>query len=249
MKQRLRRVVVTLGVACSIVAGAASIQLAAMYTAAAAPPSVPPVSIESLRAQLTAEQERSAALQGQLDELIDLTGQLSGAVDTTQSQISTDGLTASQLRARLGAAQAKLATVTTLLKQAQARLAALQQTLADAGKQPPGGAPAPPLGAPPMSAMTLTLSLVGGGVNVDWSSCADSAFIGYAVVRSTDHEIHFPPEDADREIARVSSSSTTSMVDGAAPSGTIAYQVFCLVTRDGETKWVAKTPLRTITVP
>jgi hypothetical protein len=249
MKQRLRRVIVTLGVACSIAAGAASIQLAAMYTAAAAPPSVPPVSIDSLRAQLTAEQERSAALQGQLNELIDLTGQLSGAVDTTQSQISTDGLTASQLRQRLGAAQAKLTSMTALLKQAQARLVALQQALAQGGVNPPPAAAAaapPPGGGGPM---TLTLSHVAGGIKVEWSSCSVSGFVGYAVVRATDHEIHFPPEDVDREIARISSPSTTSMVDGAAPSGTIAYQVYCLGTKDGQTKWVVKTPLRTITVP
>jgi hypothetical protein len=249
MKQRLRRVIVTLGVACSIAAGAASIQLAAMYTAAAAPPSVPPVSIDSLRAQLTAEQERSAALQGQLNELIDLTGQLSGAVDTTQSQISTDGLTASQLRQRLGAAQAKLTSMTALLKQAQARLVALQQALAQGGVNPPPAAAAaapPPGGGGPM---TLTLSHVDGGIKVEWSSCSVSGFVGYAVVRATDHEIHFPPEDVDREIARISSPSTTSMVDGAAPSGTIAYQVYCLGTKDGQTKWVVKTPLRTITVP
>jgi hypothetical protein len=249
MKQRLRRVVVTLGVASSVVAGAASIQLAAMYTAAAVPPSAPPVSIDSLRAQLTAEQERSAALQGQLDELIDLTGQLSGAVDTTQSQISTDGLTASQLRQRLEAAQGKLTSVTALLTQAQARLVALQGALAQAGvKAPPGGAGAPAPGAPPPG-MSLTLSHVTGGIKVDWSSCSVAGFIGYAVVRATDHEIHFPPEDVDLEIARISSSSTTSIVDGAAPLGTIAYQVFCLATKDGHAKWVAKTPLRTITVP
>jgi len=249
MKQLLRRVLVTIGVVASIVAGAASIQLAAMYTAAAAPPPAPPVSIESLRSQLTAEQERSAALQGQLDDLVDLTGQLSGVVDTTQSQVSTDGLTAAQLRARLGAAQAKLAAVTTLLKQEHARLAALQKALADAGKKPPTGAPAPPPGNPPGYGMTLSVNHVDGGIKVDWSSCAADDFAGYSVVRSTDREIHFPPEDRDTEIARITSRSTTSMIDGVAPSGTMTYAVYCLTRDDGVTRSVARTPSRTITVP
>jgi hypothetical protein len=224
-----------------------------MYTAAAAPPSAPPVSIESLRSQLTAEQERSASLQGQLDDLINLTGQLSGAVDTTKSQISTDGLTASQLRARLGAAQAKLGSVTALLKQAQARLAALQQALAAAGVKAPPLPAAPPVVRPPagnpVSGMSLALSKVSGGVKVDWSSCSASGFRGYAVVRSIHSEIHFPPEGGDTQIGLITSRSTTSMIDTAPGSGTRYYVVHCLAVPGGDGGSVTRTATRAISVP
>jgi hypothetical protein len=255
MNVSIRRASVTAGVIVSILAGAAAIQLAAMYAAAAAPPKAPPVSLDSLRSQLTAEQQRSAALQGQLDELTALTGQLSDLLDSTKTEISSDGLTAAQLRSRLAGAQSKLAAVSQQLKAAQARLDQLNKAFADAGKQPPP--PPPPAagggggGAPPPAAtgMTLALSRSGGVVNVDWSSCSASSFAGYAVVRSTDSEIHWPPEDHDTEIARITNRATTAYSDGGAPSGTLTYQVYCLSTQGGDTQSVAHTPARGISVP
>jgi hypothetical protein len=92
-------------------------------TAAAAPPTAPPISMRTLQSQLAVEQARSVALQGQLDDLNSLTADLSGAIGTSSSNVAIDGLTAKQLRARLLAAQAKLTAVTNMLSAAQARLA------------------------------------------------------------------------------------------------------------------------------
>jgi hypothetical protein len=248
MRLSIRRLLVTAGVVASLIAGAVSIQMAATWTAAAAPPAAPPVSIDSLREQLAAEQERSLALQSDLEALTSLTDELGVALDATGDQVSTDGMTAGELRSRLKAAQKKLASLTSLLKDAQARLVAMQEGIDDAkdtGKQPPA---APP-GDDPSPPLTLAVSRVAGGVKVDWSTCSVSGFIGYAVVRSPKHEIHFPPEYPDQEIARVTSRSTTSLIDDAAPAGTLYYQVFCLVTKDGKAKSVVKTPLREVTVP
>jgi septal ring factor EnvC (AmiA/AmiB activator) len=112
-------------VALALAAGLFSIRVGAELTAAAAPPPAPPVSMTRLLSDLKAEQARSAALQGQLDELDSLTSQLSDAVAATQGDIAADGLSAGELRSRLKAAQAKLATMTRLLADAQKRLAAL----------------------------------------------------------------------------------------------------------------------------
>jgi hypothetical protein len=125
-----RRGAVIVLVALAVVAGLASIRVGAELTAAAAPPPAPPVSMSQLLSDLQAEQARSATLQSQLDELSSLTTQLSDAVDVTQGDIAADGLSATQLRARLKAAQAKLATMAGLLKDAQKRLAALDAAAA-----------------------------------------------------------------------------------------------------------------------
>ena len=97
--------------------------------------------------------------------------------------------------------------------------------------------------------MSLTLAGDGTDVIVDWTACSVSSFSGYAVVRSTDGEIHWPPEDRDTEIARIGSASTTRVRDTGAPSGTMTYRVWCLATHDGETKGVASTPAKSIRVP
>jgi hypothetical protein len=97
--------------------------------------------------------------------------------------------------------------------------------------------------------MTLSVSRSGAQVTLDWSSCARSSFAGYAVVRSTDHEIHWPPEDHDTEIARITAQTTTAFVDANPPSGTMTYQVYCLASSGGETQSVARTPSRSISVP
>ena len=97
--------------------------------------------------------------------------------------------------------------------------------------------------------MSLTLSLVSAGVRVDWSACSVSGFAGYAVVRSTDSEIHFPPEDRDTEVARIGSASTTSMTDNGAPSGGLTYKVYCLRQDDHETRVASATSSKQIQVP
>ncbi len=97
--------------------------------------------------------------------------------------------------------------------------------------------------------MTLALDLTSGDVRVDWSACDVSNFAGYAVIRSTTHETHFPPEDHNTEVARVSSASTTVVTDNSPPSGTLAYTVYCLARNGGELKSAQKTPTRSISVP
>ena len=250
MNLRLRRAFVVAGVAASLVIGLASIRIAAHLTAAAAPPSAPPVSIEELRSALAAEQARAGALQQQLEELLGVTGQLSAALDTTGEQVSVDGLTADQLRDRLKAAEAKLATVTELLEQAEARLAQLQaaaaeQAAADGGTSGGGAGPAAtPKPAPQILELLLTLDT--GGVGASWMSCSAAALDSYVLVRSIDHEVHYPPEDGDTIVARLDS---TGVLDGAAPPGTSWYRVYCLALVDGQVKTVAKSGTESIVVP
>ena len=123
--RRIRRTLVVSGVIASLLAGVVSIRFAADMTAAAAPPPAPPVSLDSLKTALAAEQARGAALQAQLDDLMAVTDQLTAALASTEGEVKVDGLTAKELRARLKAADAKLKTVNRLLKEAQRRLVAL----------------------------------------------------------------------------------------------------------------------------
>ncbi len=136
---RTRRTFVVLGVVTAIVAGLASIEVAANLTAAAAPPPAPPVSIDSLRTALAGEQARNANLQTQLDELTGLTTTLSSALDDTKLQISTESKSASTLARQLKAAQAKLADLKALLATARRRLLAAGQTRAAAAARDTGG--------------------------------------------------------------------------------------------------------------
>jgi hypothetical protein len=88
-----------------------------------------------------------------------------------------------------------------------------------------------------------------GDVKADWSICGSSHFDSYALVRSTKSEIHWPPEDGNTQVARISSNSTTSFTDGGAPSGKSWYRVYCLVTDDGEVKTSRSSSTVSITVP
>ena len=123
--RRVRRTLVVSGVLASLLLGVASIRVAADMTAAAAPPPAPPVSLDSLKTALAAEQTRGAALQAELDDLLTVTDQLTAALSSTEGEVKVDGLTAKELKARLKAAEAKLRTVNQLLKEAQRRLTAL----------------------------------------------------------------------------------------------------------------------------
>lgn len=260
---RVRRVLVVGGVVLALAVGVASIGAAAAMTAAAAPPPAPPVSIESLRQALAAEQERGAALQAQLDELDGLTASLSDALAGTKDRVTTDNKSATALAKQLKSAQAKLAEVKALLAKARSRLLALGDRKGAAaastgggssgtgtsGGGTSGGSTGGSSGGGTSTAMTLTLSLAGGGVLVDWTACSVSGFAGYAVVRSTDSEIHWPPEDHDTEIARIAAAGTTQLTDAAAPTGRPTYRVYCLRTSGGETKVAASTPSARISVP
>jgi hypothetical protein len=247
----VRRTAVVAGVVASLAVGAVSVRIAAELTAAAAPPTVPPVSIDTLRQALADEQARSAALEAQLADLTSLTEQLRAALGETGSQVETDQQTAEQLRARLAQAEARLAATTQALAAARARLAELERAASGAGPVGGGGGSTTTSATPKPTPVQLTidLELAGGGVTVRWSACAIDNFAAYAVVRSTDKEVHWPPEDNDTEVARLSSRTATSVVDAGAPSGTLAYRVYCLVLRDGALKVAGKSGTATIVVP
>ena len=260
MNQRVRRTFVVSAVVASLLAGAASIRFAADMTAAAAPPPAPPISMEALRTSLAAEQARGDALQTQLDDLLTVTNELTTALTSTEGEVVDDGLSAKQLRERLKTADDKLKTVNRLLKEAQRRLTALgapvptlpptkpasgggSGTSAATPKPPP--APAPTAGS---TTFSLSLGLASGGVLASWTRCSASGFDSYALVRSTDPEIHYPPEDGDTLVARITNAGTTSRLD-AAPSGSRWYRLYCLIVTSGETKTAATTATVRINVP
>jgi len=256
VNRRIRRAFVMSGVVASLLAGVVAIQLAAQMTAAAAPPPAPPVSLDSLRSSLAAEQARGAALQGELDDLLAVTDGLKAALTSTEGEVTVDGLTAKQLRTRLKAADAKLKTVNRLLKEAQRRLVAVGAAPVRTPKPASGGgagggsANATPIPAPTAASTTfaLSLDLASGGVRATWTTCSAGGFDSYALVRSTDSEIHFPPEDGDTLVARIANRATTSKTD-AAPSGSSWYQLYCLTKSGGETKTAARTTTVKISVP
>lgn len=254
MKLRLRRTLVAFGVVASVIAGIASIQVAGSLAAAAAPPTAPPISMATLKGQLEAEQTRSAALQEQLNALLDVSNSLSAALDSTSDQVSTDGLTADQLRQRLVAAQNKLASITALLEAAQKRLASLQGgssggssggTTGSGATSAPGGGAGPTAASAPA---TFTATIVSGGVQLSWPMCTASNFTSYAIVRSKDSEVHYPPEDLDTVAATINAASSTTFVDPIG-AGTYWYQVYCRTNSGGETKTASRTGVLKVTVP
>jgi hypothetical protein len=256
----IRRAFVVAGVAVSLIVGVVSIEVASSLAAAAAPPPAPPVSITTLKSELAAEQGRSASLQQQLDELKGVADSLSEALSSTSDQVSTDGLSADQLRARLIKAQQKLATVTALLATAQARLAAMQGSTSSgsggsgSGTTSGAGATAAPAATPVASSAPaptsggFSLGLVSGGVRVTWPVCTASGFSAYAIVRSLDSEIHYPPEDLDTVAATITTAATTSMVEPVG-AGTYWYRVYCLTGTGGQTHTASQTTTLRIVVP
>ena len=260
MSRRLRRLLVIVGVTISLIAGLASIRIAADLALAAAPPPAPPVSMQALLAALQAEQARAAVLQDQLDQLLGATDDLSAAIDSTDVRLTADGESAKDLRARLKAAQARLALLTKLLKVASARLNALG---AAGPTVPPGGGgggdgggsnanPTPrptPRPTPGVGGFSLALSLSGGSVVADWTACSPSGFSGYALVRSTDSEIHYPPEDRDTLVTTVAPGGGTKATDSGAPAGRVWYRAYCLTRSDNETRVAGATNTVSVVVP
>jgi hypothetical protein len=256
MRLRIRRAFVIVGVVICLAVGLGSIQVAAALTAAAAPPPAPPVSLDTLQTALADEQARGLDLQAQLGELNDLTASLSLALADTKNQVSTDGVSAKALSDRLKAAQSKLADLKRLLLQAQGRLRAMGGTVprsgggggggASSGGGGSGGGGGGGGGGSSPGKMSLTLSLGSGGVRADWSACSVSSFAGYALVRSTTFETHYPPENNNTEVARTNATAATDN----APSGRYVYTAYCLVTKgSGETKAATKSVTKLITVP
>jgi chromosome segregation ATPase len=105
---RLRRGIVTAGVAGSLALGAVTVRAAAEWTAASAPLTVAPESVASLQARLAAEHERTLALQAQLEQLRTDAAGLSTALSAADGRIADDATLAASLKQRLAAAQTRL---------------------------------------------------------------------------------------------------------------------------------------------
>lgn len=106
---RVRRLVTVFAVIAALVIGYGSIRAAAAWTAAAAPLSVAPVPVAELQDRLALEQARSTDLTLQLRALAVQSTEMSTALETAQSQITTDSANAKALAAELKAAKKKLA--------------------------------------------------------------------------------------------------------------------------------------------
>jgi peptidoglycan hydrolase CwlO-like protein len=117
---RLRRGFVTAGVAGSLVLGAVTVRAAAEWTAASAPLTVAPESVDSLRARLAAEHDRTLALQAQLGQLRTDAQGLATALDAASTRITDDTTLATSLEQRLAAAQTRLKALERSIAQADA---------------------------------------------------------------------------------------------------------------------------------
>ena len=122
-----RRLLVTLGVAASLLVAGFTVRAASMWAASEAPLTVAPVSVESVEMALAQEKSRSAILEDQIAALQSSAADLTGALDAAGNQLATDQATADELRASLAAAQDKLAKLEAALA-AQAKAAARART-------------------------------------------------------------------------------------------------------------------------
>jgi hypothetical protein len=118
---KLRRLLVTIGIAGSLVAAGVTIRVASMWAAVEAPLTVAPVSVASVQDALVQERERSAALEPQLTSLGSSAEDLRAALDAAAAQGITDRTTADELRASLAAAQQKLTSLQAALRAAARR--------------------------------------------------------------------------------------------------------------------------------
>lgn len=116
----LRRIVVVVGVVLSLTVGALAVRAASDWTAASAPLAVEPISARTLTQRLVDEQARSAALESQLDALLQQSRDLTAALQAADDRAAADTKTAQDLQAKLVEAKAKL----TALQKAAARQAA-----------------------------------------------------------------------------------------------------------------------------
>jgi chromosome segregation ATPase len=119
VKLLFRRTLVVGGVLLSLFLGVATIQAAALWTAAASPLANKPPSIDALRESLVTAQERSVVLQTQLDDLNSGSADLVVALQTARDQIAADAAQAKELRASLKAAKTKLAALEKSIKRAR----------------------------------------------------------------------------------------------------------------------------------
>jgi chromosome segregation ATPase len=119
----VRRFVTVVGVVAVLALGVGSIRAAAAWTAASAPLTVAPVSVESLEASLADERARSAALVAQLSALDDRSRVLASALESANARIEGDASHADDLSKELAAATRKLEKLEAAISKARAALA------------------------------------------------------------------------------------------------------------------------------
>ena len=138
--QTVRRLATVAGVIAALVLGFGSIRAAAAWTAASAPLAVTPDSVAGLEGKLAAEQDRSAALQRQLDALASQSTDLASALEAARAQIGVDSGHARDLAAQLKTAKQRLtrlqAAIATANRAAQARAAAATTVVQVAAPSP-----------------------------------------------------------------------------------------------------------------
>ena len=115
----LRRTLITLGIAASLLAAGLTIRAASMWAATSAPLQIAPASVASIQDALDQERARSAGLEQQLADLESSAAQLRGALDAANTQAGVDQGTADELRASLSAAQQKLSKLEASLRAAR----------------------------------------------------------------------------------------------------------------------------------
>ena len=103
----LRRLATAAGVVAVMALGFGSIQAASAWTAASAPLTVAPVSVQEVQADLADERARSQALTEQLHELDARSQDLETALTEANDRIATDTTHATDLEKQLAAAAAK----------------------------------------------------------------------------------------------------------------------------------------------
>jgi chromosome segregation ATPase len=129
------------------VLGFGSIRAAASWTAASAPLTVAPDSVSTLQSRLADEQDRSTALQGQLDALESQSTELALALHAAQARIDSDASHAADLATQLEAARQRLAKLEATIKaaaQASSSRATTVRTVTTGPKttpRPAGGEP------------------------------------------------------------------------------------------------------------
>jgi len=135
----LRRTLITVGIAASLLAAGLTIRAASIWAATSAPLSIAPASMTSIQDALDQERARSAGLQQQLADLESSAAQLRGALDAANAQAGVDQTTADDLRASLSAAQQKLSKLEASLRAARAAAARSAGSAGSGGSGGSGG--------------------------------------------------------------------------------------------------------------
>jgi len=135
----LRRMTISLVLIGALLLAGLMVRVAASWAAVNAPLSVAPVSIESLESALAQERDRSAVLEGQLQDLQGSSASLSMALKAAQARLGADQATANDLRDDLERAQGKLAKVQAALREAAAAQAAASPAVTSGAGRADGG--------------------------------------------------------------------------------------------------------------